>query len=88
MPVVGGRASICTWSLSAQFLTKKQAVDAITQLMAEPIDFPVMLERGMNETHDTYTVSIEGMSWARNLKRAAEILASVDHEMEGDNDRA
>ncbi len=83
-PIVGGRASICTWSVSASFLTKKQAVDAIHKLLNEEIDFNVKFEKTWDtaENKEKFHLTIEDMSWANNLTTVAKILEEVDYNME------
>lgn len=78
-PVVNGRASICEWSLRAEFKTKEQAKTAIKKILDLDIDFPVEYEKHMDSTHDIHCVLINGMSWAGNLITVAKILEEVDY---------
>lgn len=78
--VVGGRASVCYWTLEAKFLTKAQAVGAVKRLMAEDVDFDVSFAHSHDGAHDVYVVSIKRMAWAANLATVAKILAKVDHK--------
>lgn len=78
--VVGGRASICTWSLYAEFLTKEQAVGAVTDLLAEEICFNVSFRMELTESREKFVVEIEDFAWADNLLTVATILKKWDHE--------
>lgn len=82
---VNGRASICTWTLTASFLTKEQAKTAIDRIMAEGIDFPVSYCKVFSDTREHHVVEIEEMSWATNLSTVAKILEGVDWRDDSDN---
>lgn len=83
-PAVNGRASICTWTLTASFLTKKQAVTAIENILAENINFHVSYSVHWSDTQEHHLVEIEEMSWARNLATVAAILEGIDCKEDGE----
>jgi hypothetical protein len=85
-PTVGGRASICTWALTFQFLTKEQCSRFIAEYLKEeiPINFGYKQISGDSKTATVHVVEIQTSSWANNLTRVAEILESVDYYMDCD----
>lgn len=75
-------ASICHWDLQFRFYLKEQCQKFIDLLMKEEIDyhFEYRYEMGDSSTPPEYWVEIHDMSWARNLKRVAELLEQVDYD--------
>lgn len=77
-PVVGGRASICTWELEFYFYDKQQICKFVELLMADEIDFDFEYEKQLDETHERHYISVTG-SWANNLVRVAQLAEKVDY---------
>lgn len=80
--LVNSRASVCRWSLQAEFLAKEQVRLAVHEIMKNPIDFDFSCSRSHNDGRDVFVLTVENMSWASNLKTIAKILARVDHHIE------
>ena len=78
-PVVGGRASICTWTLEFYFLDNDQTRKFIKLLMEDEISFNFEYERVLEDTRELHYITISG-SWANNLVRISEMLKEVDYD--------
>lgn len=78
-PVVGGRASICTWELEFYFLDKAQVKQFIDLLLEDEIDFDFEYEKRLDETHERHYIIVTG-SWANNLVRVAKLAEKVDYK--------
>jgi hypothetical protein len=76
---MGEKAPICNWELRAVFIQKEQAVNAVTLLMSEDVDFNVSFSTELDATRTLYVLDIE-MPWASNLATVAGILEQVDYK--------
>ena len=74
----GGRASICHWDLTFQFLLKEQAIEAMNKIFTLEYDLNVSYIVNCGVQPQTYTVTISDMCWAVTLTEVAKILESVD----------
>jgi hypothetical protein len=77
-PVVGGRASICTWEIEFYFLDKQQARSFIKLLIKDEIDFSFDYEKVLDQADERHYVTVTGC-WATNMVRVAQMAEEVDY---------
>jgi len=77
-PAPNYRASICTWSLQFKFETREQCTSFMFELL-ETSDIPWNINYEEQEGNN-HIVSIDEMSWAKNLTLVSEILERVDYK--------
>lgn len=83
-PCVGGRASICEWTLTFRFLRKDQISEFIKLLFEDSIDYNFECEYKWDNSENRYIyeVTIYNMSWAYNLETISKLLQKVDYKDE------
>jgi len=77
-PVVGGRASICTWEIEFYFLDKQQVQSFIKLLIKDEIDFSFEYEKVLDQADERHYVTVTGC-WAANMVRVAQMAEEVDY---------
>lgn len=78
-PTVRNRASVLTTDITINFLEKHQLDELFPRLTSEGYSFYFECEPGDSVTHDKYSVTIESISWARNVKALFEFLETLDY---------
>ena len=73
-----GRPSICSWDLCFRFLVKEQAAKVIERLIEWECPVNFSYDENMSDHPYVYSVTIENMSWARNLYEVAKLLCHFD----------
>jgi len=77
-PVVGGRASICTWEIEFYFLDKQQVQSFIKLLIKDEIDFSFEYEKVLDQADERHYITVTGC-WAANMVRVAQMAEEVDY---------
>jgi len=77
-PVVGGRASICTWEIEFYFLDKQQVRSFIKLLIKDEIDFSFEYEKVLDQADERHYITVTGC-WTANMVRVAQMAEEVDY---------
>ncbi len=74
-----GNASILTFDVKVSCYFPEQLENAVKWLVEQRYSYSWEVERGDSFIADVYSLVIEEMSWAANLKEFAEILEKTDY---------